>query len=179
LLVASCASVAALRQVFGSNAAIVAPDFTLIDQNAQPFTLSELRGHPVAFFFGYTHCPDECPGTLQRLAKALRAPGVPRDIRIAFITVDPSRDSPLVLKRYVRIFDPNFIGLTGSSAALNRVYAGYHIPLRAAPAGRAQNAASIEHGTTIFYVGRDGAIKSYGHWDDTTLEIAESLRGFQ
>lgn len=178
LLVASAACIAAVRQLFGSKA-VVAPDFTLIDQNAQPFTLSTLRGHPAALFFGYTHCPDECPATLRRLSTAVHAQGVPRDVRIAFITVDPERDTPPVLKRYVRIFNPDFIGLTGSFTALTRVYADYHVPRQTAPADRYQNASPLEHGTTIYYVGRDGVIKGYGHWDDAMPKIAANFRVYQ
>lgn len=177
-LVTSAAGVAALRQLFGSKA-VLAPDFTLIDQNAHPFTFSTLRGHPAALFFGYTHCPDECPATLRRLAKAMHAEGVPPDVRVAFITVDPEHDSPPVLKRYVLIFNPDFIGLTGSFTALNRVYADYHVPRQIASAGRDQDASPLDHGTTIYYVGRKGVINGYGHWDDATREIAENFKAFQ
>jgi protein SCO1 len=178
LLVATVSSVAALRQVFGSKP-IVAPNFALIDQNAQPFTLSALRGHPVALFFGYTHCPDECPLTLSHLAKAVHAQGVPRDIRVVFITVDPVRDSPAVLKHYVRLFDPDFTGLTGSFTALNRVYADYHATHQDAPADHDRSEGLLEHGTTVYYVGRDGTIKCYGYWDDAVSEIAQNFRVFQ
>jgi protein SCO1/2 len=178
LLAASVSSVAALRQLFDSKL-VVAPNFTLIDQDAQPFTLSALRGHPVALFFGYTHCPDECPLTLSHLAKAVHAQGVPRDIRVVFITVDPVRDSSAVLKHYVRLFDPDFTGLTGSLTALNRVYAGYHATHQDAPADHDRNDDPLEHGTTVYYVGRDGTIKGYGHWDDAAPEIAQNFRVFQ
>src|ERR1035441_5542251 len=108
LLVAlSAIPIAALWRSFGPKL-IVAPNFALIDQDARPFTLSGLRGHPVVVFFGYTHCPDVCPTTLAHLARALHSPTVPRDERVAFIMVDPDHDSPSVLKRYVQLFDPRF-----------------------------------------------------------------------
>jgi len=88
----------ALWGAFGPFAHL-APDFTLTDQDGRPFTLSAQRGHPVVLFFGYTHCDDACPTTLAHLAQALRAPGVPADVTVAFITVDPTRDTPAVLKR--------------------------------------------------------------------------------
>jgi protein SCO1/2 len=160
-------------------ASVAAPGFTLIDQDAQPFTLSALRGHPVVLFFGYTHCPDECPTTLARLAKAVRAPDVPPDVRISFVTVDPARDSPAVLKRYVRLFDPAFSGLTGSLAALNRVYAAYHVGRQAGAAARGRGDDAVSHGTTVYYLGRDGSIKGFGQWDDAVAEIARNLRDFQ
>ncbi|MGD0472909.1 MAG: SCO family protein [Candidatus Velthaea sp.] len=156
-----------------------APDFTLVDQDARPFTLSAQRGHPVVLFFGYTHCPDVCPTTLAHLAQALHAPGAPSDARIAFITVDPRRDSPAALKRYVRLFDPHFIGLTGSLPALNPVYAAYHAAPRTIPAGAAHGDYAVAHATSVLYIGRDGATAGLGSWDDATADIARDLKGVQ
>jgi protein SCO1/2 len=169
---------AALWRTFGPHPAM-APDFTLIDQNGQPFTLSSVRGHPIALFFGFTHCPDECPTTLAHLAHAVHAPGVPHDTRVAFITVDPGRDSPATLKRYVRLFDPQFIGLTGALGQLNPVYDAYHTARQAVPVNRKQSDDSFEHGTTVFYVGRDGTIKGQGQWDDVPAQIARDFRSFR
>jgi len=170
--------VAVLWRSFSPQTAL-APVFTLIDQVRQPFTLSTLRGHPVVLFFGYTHCPDECPTTLARLAKAVRASGVPSDVRVAFITVDPERDSPATLKRYVRLFDPGFIGLTGSLRTLSPVYAAYHTAREIDQVDHERHDYSITHGTTIYYVGRDGSIKGVGQWDDAIAEIVRDLRSFQ
>jgi protein SCO1/2 len=134
-----------------------------------------LRGHPLALFFGFTHCPDKCPTTLAHLAKAVRSAGVPRDVRVAFITVDPQRDSPAALKRYVRLFDPNFIGLTGLSNELNPVYDAYHTLRRAAPQNGQPGDEAFEHGTAVYYIGREGAIKGVGQFDDSP---AEMIRNF-
>jgi len=170
--------VAVLWGSFGPQIAL-APDFTLIDQGGRPFTLSKLRGRPVVLFFGYTHCPDECPTTLARLAKAVRASSTPSDARVAFITVDPERDSPATLKRYVRLFDPGFIGLTGSLRTLSPVYAAYHTARQIDQVDHERHDYSITHGTTIYYVGRDGSIKGFGQWDDAVAEIVRNLRSFQ
>jgi hypothetical protein len=72
----------------------LAPDFTLVDQNGAPFTLSSLRGHPVALVFGYTHCPDACPTVLANFVRAMHSASAPPGIRIVFVTVDPERDDP-------------------------------------------------------------------------------------
>ena len=158
---------------------VLAPDFTLVDQDGRPFTLSALRGHPVALFFGYTHCPDECPTTLAHLAQAIKAPGVPSDVHVAFLTVDPERDSPRVLKRYVSLFDPHFIGLTGTRRVMDPVYAGYHVWTQAVPVHHGPNDYSVAHGTTIYYIARDGSIKGLGSWDDDTPQIARAFQEFQ
>ena len=80
LLLAAVATipVIALWKAFGPHATTAAPDFTLTDQDGRPFTLSSLRGSPVVIFFGYTHCPDTCPTTLAKLARAVRSPAAPK-----------------------------------------------------------------------------------------------------
>jgi protein SCO1/2 len=156
-----------------------APDFTLVDQNGRSFTLSTLRGRPVAMFFGYTHCPDECPTTLAHLARAVRSTGVPTDAAIVFVTVDPERDTPAALKRYLALFDPHFIGLTGSRPTMNPVYAAYHAWSEAVPVHHGRDDYSVSHGTTIYYIGRDGSIKGLGEWDDGTSQIATALKEYQ
>lgn len=91
--------------------------FALVDQGGAPFTPERLAGEPSILFFGFTHCPDVCPETLATLARATRAAGVP-PLRVILVSVDPERDSPPVLARYVHAFDPRFIGLTGSPDAI-------------------------------------------------------------
>ncbi len=178
LLTVAVFSSAVLSWFAGHNARM-APDFTLIDQDGQPFTLSGLRGHPIALFFGYTHCPDECPTTLAHLARAVHAAGVSQDTRVAFITVDPDRDSPATLKRYVRLFDPKFIGLTAGLSRLDPVYNAYHVARQVVRVGQNKSDDSFEHGTTVYYVGRDGTIKGLGQWDDAMSDIARDFKDFQ
>ncbi len=168
----------ALWRAFGPKV-IAAPDFALIDQDGRAFTLAGLRGHPVVLFFGYTHCPDVCPTTLAHLAQALHSPTVPADENVVFITVDPQRDSPAVLKRYMRLFDPKFVGLTGSLATLEPIYAAYHMPRASVPADHGRNDYSIVHGTSLYYVGRSGVIKGFGGWQDDTSELTQDLARFQ
>lgn len=91
--------------------------FKLIDQNKQPFTEKALQGKWSFLFFGYTHCPDVCPGTLgfmDRLDKQLKQQGDNKDSQYVFVSVDPARDTPEHLKGYLEYFNPAFIGATGS-----------------------------------------------------------------
>lgn len=92
-------------------------DFALTDQSGAPFTQASLIGEPSIVTFGFTHCPDVCPAMLAMLARATHAAGVP-SLRVVFVTVDPARDTPAVLDRYVRAFDPHFIALTGAPAPI-------------------------------------------------------------
>ena len=97
-------------------------DFTLTDQDGQPFRLSDLRGKVALLFFGYTNCPDVCPTTLAELKRVKALLGDEAEqVAFVFVSVDGSRDTPERLSAYVRAFDPQFIGLTGDDAALRPI----------------------------------------------------------
>lgn len=122
----------------GSGAGVVNPpymvkDFTLTDQRGQSLSLSALKGKVTALFFGYTHCPDVCPATLAYFKQVKSQLGAQADnVRFVFISVDAERDTPAVIKDYLGNFDADFIGLTGTDAALQSVAAqfgsAYKIP---------------------------------------------------
>jgi len=97
-------------------------DFELTDQNGKPLKLSDLRGRPVLLAFGYTQCPDVCPLTLADFKAVKRALGANAE-RVAFvlISIDPQRDTPAVMKRYLAVFDPSFIGLSGPDERVRRI----------------------------------------------------------
>ena len=103
--------------------------FTLVDDNGKTVTDHTYRGKWLLVFFGYTHCPDVCPTTLNSIAAALRQLGpAAASVQPLFITVDPRRDTPQVLANYVRAFDPRIVGLTGMTdqiAAVAREYRVY------------------------------------------------------
>lgn len=98
------------------------PDFHLIDSGGRPFTRTALLGRPTLVYFGFTHCPDECPDTLAALARVSRQTAVP-GLQVLFVTVDPQRDTPAVLAGYLRHFDPSFLGLTGDPGEISRLAA--------------------------------------------------------
>lgn len=105
--------------------------FTLIDQNGKQVSDRDFDGRYRLIYFGYTYCPDVCPTTLQKLMQGLKefaakAPHRAAKVQPIFITIDPARDTPPVLKQYVAAFDPRLIGLTGSEdqiAAAAKEYA--------------------------------------------------------
>jgi protein SCO1 len=81
-----------------------------------------VQGKPSAMFFGFTHCPDVCPTTMQDVADTLAAAGAPaKDFKVFFVTVDPARDTPALMKTYLGAFDPRLVGLTGDSAEIGAV----------------------------------------------------------
>jgi len=114
-------------QYYGNWIGKDAPDFTLTDQDGKPATLSGLRGKVVLMTFGFTHCPNVCPTTMANLA-AISQTLPARDqgrMQVAFITVDPARDTPTALKDYVGFYSPGFIGLTGSADQIAKVAKDY------------------------------------------------------
>lgn len=93
-------------------------DFQLTDFNGKPRSLLDFRGKVVVLFFGYTHCPDVCPTALADLAQVMRLLGKDADrIQVLFVTLDPERDSPELLAKFVPSFDPSFLGLYGNEQA--------------------------------------------------------------
>jgi len=108
--------------------------FKLVDQNSQPITEQDLIGHPYLVFFGFTHCPDVCPTTLFEVSEILRKLGPDaKNVRALFITVDPERDTPAVLKDYMSSFDPRVIGATGDSAAIMSVEKTFRVYAKKVP----------------------------------------------
>lgn len=115
-------------------AVVLGGPFALVDQNGRRFTDRDLRGRPAAIFFGFTYCPEVCPTTLARHTAALKALGVDADrLRVVFVTVDPERDTPAVMKRYLSDFDGRITGLTGPPSAVQAMLASYHAYARKAP----------------------------------------------
>jgi protein SCO1/2 len=103
--------------------------FALVGGDGHAVTDEDFRGRWRLIYFGYTHCPDACPTTLTDIGAALdKLPDADRKrIAVLFITVDPARDTPAVVGAYARAFGPEFVGLTGSEAALAPVETLFHV----------------------------------------------------
>jgi len=124
-----------------------ARDFVLPDGDGRPTHLLA-RAYPLTLlFFGYTHCPDACPLALGSLGRAYRMLDATERARtrIVFVSVDPVRDRPSVVRSYVRGFDPHIVGLTGSARELSAVWKAYRIQVNA-------KTHEIEHGDTIYAI---------------------------
>ena len=104
----------------------VVSDFQLTDTSGRPFTRRDLAGAPTLVFFGFTHCPDVCPTTLQKLAQVRRRAAL-AGLRVLFISIDPQRDTPPALGLYVHAFDPQFQGLTGDPQTIARLAANFGV----------------------------------------------------
>jgi protein SCO1/2 len=175
LLVIACAAALALHILLPSGPA--APDFTLTDQDGRPYTLSAHRGHAIALFFGYAHCPDVCPTTLAALARAKRKLGPDGDaFDVVLVTVDPKRDDPATLKRYVHLFDPAFAGLTGTEAQLDPVYTAYHVYHEIGSGKGSANGYIVAHSSAVQFISPGGRLRGTGDWSDSPDELAALMK---
>jgi protein SCO1/2 len=134
-------------------------EFLLIDQNSNAFDLSHLKGKWSFLFFGFTHCPDICPSTLVSLSK-LRARIIKdingsNNIQLAFISVDPKRDTGTVLKQYIGYFDPSIIGLTGTDLELRNLSQQLDAKFEVAPSID-KNSYQVYHTSAIFLINPQG-----------------------
>ncbi len=135
-------------------------DFSLIDQNQGEFTLSEQRGDLVMLFFGYTHCPDFCPFTLNTWQQVQTKLGVEADeVEFVYVTLDPKRDTPEVIDRHLTYYDPRFIGLTGDEEYLQAIYEEFEVEKRIVPSGSSDLSYLIAHSVNIFLLDHEGVVR--------------------
>ncbi|WP_294394042.1 SCO family protein [uncultured Sphingomonas sp.] len=135
--------------------------FVLTDQNGHRFDSRRLLGRYALFYFGYTSCPDACPADMQVLGKAMRLldrddPALAAKVQPIFVSVDPSRDTPAVVKTFVAAFHPRFIGLTGSEADIADVAKRYAIAYRKHPPAPGTSGYLVDHPRIAILFGPDG-----------------------
>jgi len=131
-------------------------DFRLQDTQGHPFTRSDLNGEPHLVFFGFTHCPDVCPTTLAMLAEVSRAHVLPA--QVLFVTVDPERDTPERLARYVHAFDPSFLGLTGDAGTIAQMASQFGVLISKVPLPGGDY--TMDHSAVLFLLNAQGQIAS-------------------
>ena len=137
--------------------------FSLIDQYGKTRTDADFRGKFMLVYFGYTNCPDICPTTLGVMADALdKMPGADRVVPV-FITIDPARDTPRVIKRYLAAFGPRFVGLTGDAKPVAAVAQDYRVYFAKRPLKGGGYA--MDHSSYIYLMGPDG--KFIAVYDET------------
>ncbi len=160
-----------------------AADFTLIGPDGKPYSLTSLRGKFVLLAFGFTHCPNTCPTTLANLGAACEklSAAERKRVQVLFITIDPARDTPAVLKAYVPFFDPNFIGLSGTPDQIESVTRAFGIEYeKSRDWGGGDESYTLDHTAGAMLLAPSGQwIGSYG--SNRLVEaqrIADDLRHF-
>jgi protein SCO1/2 len=152
-----------------------AANFTLTDQDGRAFQLEDLRGRVVLLFFGYTSCPDACPTTLSKLSRVYTLLGQQRDrVVTLFISVDPGRDTPRVLKDYLKYFRVNSVGLTGTKEEIDRVVALYGARYEIEKSDSAAG-YHINHSTELYLLDQKGEVAHSFKYEAGIKEIADNV----
>jgi cytochrome oxidase Cu insertion factor (SCO1/SenC/PrrC family) len=161
----------------GSGVALVGGPFTLTDHNGREVTEKTFLGKYMLVFFGFTFCPDVCPTELQVISAALDQMGPEADaIQPVFITVDPERDTPEVLKAYVGNFGPRLLGLTGTPeqvAAAAKAFRVYYAKVK--NSGSAAD-YMMDHSTIIYLMGPDGRFVKHMTYTTDAAKLAGELK---
>ena len=153
-----------------------ARDFKLIDHNGQTRTLADFRGKAVAVFFGYIHCPDVCPTTLSDFAAALKQIGpLAERVQVIFVTVDPQRDTPELLKQFVPAFHPGFLGMYTDAASLDRLTKEFKVVYQKSSA-KAADDYLIDHSAGTYVYDAKGNLRLLMPYGSSPDAIANDLK---
>ena len=156
-------------------ASAIGGPFRLVDQNGKTVTDADLKGKWSLVYFGYTHCPDACPTALNDIAIALDELGPHRDaIRPVFVTVDPERDTPEVLKSYVTAFNAPILALSGTPEEIAQAAKGYRVYYAKHP--EAGGDYSMDHSSVIYVMDPEGRFTASFTQENSPEEIAERLK---
>jgi protein SCO1/2 len=150
--------------------------FTLVADDGKTVTERTYRGKWLLVFFGFTHCKDVCPATLNTIAAALRQLG-PEAAKVQplFITVDPRRDTPQVLAHYVKAFDPRIVGLTGTPAQIAAVAKDYKVYFSADESAQDRD-YQVDHSAFVYLMNPQGQFVQLFGGTTSNNEIAARLR---
>jgi len=146
-----------------------APDVTLVDQRGTSAPLVDSRFAATFVFFGFTHCKDTCPATLARLAKAYRSLPNAAKVRVEMVTVDPARDNPATLRRFVAQFDPRFVGLTAKKSLLEPLWSDFDVVVNA-------KTNDVAHGDAIYLVDQRRHVLTIYPPDVSPADLAHDAR---
>lgn len=151
-------------------------DFKLTDHNGQPRTLADWRGKVALIFFGYTQCPDVCPTALYRSVQVLELLGAQADhVQMLFITLDPARDTPELLRAYAPAFHPSFLGLYTSVAQTPELARDFKVFYRINPL-ETPGSYTVDHSVTTYAYDPSGRLRLAIKHDATPEEIAADIR---
>jgi protein SCO1/2 len=136
-------------------------DFALPDFNGKMRTLADFKGKAVVIFFGYTQCPDVCPTTMAEMATVMQQLGPLADkVQVLFVTLDPERDTPELLSKYVPSFDPRFLGLVGDKAATEKVAKEFKVFYQKVP-GKTPGSYTLDHTAGSYAFDPQGRIRLF------------------
>ncbi len=150
--------------------------FTLSDHNGQTRSLSDFKGHVVVVFFGYTQCPDVCPTSMTELAEVKRLLGAQGDkLQGVFVTVDPARDTPEMLKAYMANFDPSFIAFIPSPEQLAVVAKDFKVYYKKVD-GKTPTSYTMDHSAGSYVFDTQGNLRLFSRYGSGPQALAEDIR---
>ncbi len=146
----------------------------LTDHAGKPRRLEEWRGKVVVLFFGFTHCPDVCPTTLAEISHAIKTLGPDAErVQLLMVSVDPERDTPESLAKYVTAFDPRFLGLRGDLAATKKVASEFKIYFEKRKQG---DSYTVDHSAQSYVIDPQGRLRLLVRHDRIARDLAADLR---
>ena len=149
--------------------------FKLRDFNGQIRTLEDFKGKVVVLFFGFTHCPDICPTTMNDLKKTMNLlKDKASSVQVIFITLDPARDTEDVLKKFIPTFNSSFLGLTGSEREIDKVTSQFKIFYKKVNDG-SKAGYTIDHSAGFYVLDKSGSIKLHINNEEKPEDIARDL----
>ena len=152
-----------------------AKDFALTDQHGQVRSLKDFAGKAVVVFFGYTQCPDVCPTTLQELQQVKRLLGADGDrLQAVFVTVDPERDTPELLKAYMESFDPSFVALRPGPEQLQALLKDFKIYAKKVD-GKTATSYTMDHSAQSYIYDPQGRLRLYSRYGSGAQALAEDV----
>jgi len=161
----------------GTGKALVGGPFELTNQDGKRVKSADFAGKYMLMVFGYTTCPDICPSELQVVSAALDEMGPAADrIQPVFVTVDPTRDTPEVMKDYVANFRPGFVGLTGSEEDIAGIAKAYRVYYRKVEQTDPSIPYLMDHTTLVYLMGPDGSYVTHFAYGTNVASLAEGLR---
>jgi protein SCO1/2 len=162
LVITACSPKPEFKNIDITGSTAFGKDFSLVDPDGKVRTLADFKGKVVVMFFGYTQCPDVCPTTLTEMKEVMNILGSQADkVQVLFVTVDPERDTPEVLKQYVPAFDPRFLGLRpADEASLEKVTKDFKIYYKRVP-GSSPGSYTIDHTAGSYAFDPDGHLRLY------------------
>lgn len=153
-----------------------ATGFSLIDHNGQPRTLADFKGKAVVVFFGFTQCPDVCPTSMTELAQAKQLLGPDGErLQGLFISVDPERDTPEVMKQYVANFDPSFLALYAKPGELEALAKSYKVYYKKVE-GKTPTSYTMDHSAGSYIYDPQGRIRLYHRYGSGAQALADDLK---
>ena len=153
-------------------------DFTLTDGEGKPFALSSLKGKVVVLSFGYTHCPDICPTELLTYNDTLKQLGdEAKNVAVVFVSVDPDRDTPELMKQYVKQFNPAFIGLTDTQGGNEIALAKQQWRIISAKADiKSEKLYNVDHSSGTYLLDKQGNAAYFERFGAEAPQIAADIK---